>query len=535
MTDYMFPPNARVSRLGWELMSNAVVHRSIFTGAIRSVDRTGDRWRALVQSEETSDRESYSTRAALKALRAVLRGPINRVWSFDQAYSPRGGLNASELLSNPIFASGTTGWTASAAEVELTVADRILRATRAASTADQTVRAAAASTAQWGSYAFRAFLYAGQGSLAYKLRMGTTAGAADIAESSEFTVSGLRTLVATVPGTSVHCSVTDKSAGRKTGDYYEIPYTSFARAAYIDVGANKLIRSDTVDNAAWVKTNTTVDADAFLAHTGTTSAERIRESTANAEHKIAQSFNKAAATEDWCFAVALRAGDQANARTFARIQLLNGANAGSAFFNLGTGAVGTVASAGTITNPRAFIRNLGGGWYYCALMCKIPSAITLVTAEVHLSTDGSTVSYAGSTNGDIGIYWPTTAQSSVPVQLVSTTASSSDGASPSFFTVLKGLPASVNGILLPNDRIEIITSSGSEYKIVTNAVNSDAAGLGFLKFSTPLRNLVSANAGVIFHQPLCRFALAEPNGGWDDRPGGFSDIQFDLEEDITDV
>lgn len=91
-------------------------------------------------------------------------------------------------------------------------------------------------------------------------------------------------------------------------------------------------------------------------------------------------------------------------------------------------------------------------------------------------------------------------------------------------------PASTTRSLLPDDRVEIITSLGSELKVVTASLDFDSSGLGYLQFLPPLRGTVTTSSPVIVHQPMGRFMFGGEFVGWNDEPGVFTRASADFEE-----
>jgi hypothetical protein len=87
------------------------------------------------------------------------------------------------------------------------------------------------------------------------------------------------------------------------------------------------------------------------------------------------------------------------------------------------------------------------------------------------------------------------------------------------------LPASTDGLLLPGDRVQI----GNTLCMVTAPLNSNSSGAGYLQLHRAPRAVPADNAPVIVHNPMGRFVMTE-SGGWDDRPGQFSDFEMTLEE-----
>lgn len=96
-----------------------------------------------------------------------------------------------------------------------------------------------------------------------------------------------------------------------------------------------------------------------------------------------------------------------------------------------------------------------------------------------------------------------------------------------------GLPASTNDLLVAGDQIEVITSLGSELKIVTTALNSSGSGGGHIRFEPPLRGSVSANALVIVNKPHGRWVLTGQPPEWMNEPGKFTSATLEFEEAVA--
>jgi hypothetical protein len=91
---------------------------------------------------------------------------------------------------------------------------------------------------------------------------------------------------------------------------------------------------------------------------------------------------------------------------------------------------------------------------------------------------------------------------------------------------IDGLPTSTAGLLLMGDRVQI----GNQLNMVVAPLNSDSSGAGYLLCANPWRASPADNDPVVIHNPMGRFVLMSNEGGWDDRPGKFSDFAFDFEE-----
>lgn len=92
------------------------------------------------------------------------------------------------------------------------------------------------------------------------------------------------------------------------------------------------------------------------------------------------------------------------------------------------------------------------------------------------------------------------------------------------------LPTSTNGLLLPGDFFEVITSRGSELKVCTASLNSNSSGAGTIFFEPPLRGSVADNAAVIVEQPMGRFLFTGDMPQWTNEPGVFTTASAEFEE-----
>lgn len=108
-------------------------------------------------------------------------------------------------------------------------------------------------------------------------------------------------------------------------------------------------------NAAWSKTNVSITAAATTAPDGTVSGQTITESTATGVHRVQQNRSLVSGPI-YTISVIAKAG--------SRNWIIVGEDsAGSnAFFNLSSGAVGSVNGGAT-----AAIVSLGSGWYRCSV------------------------------------------------------------------------------------------------------------------------------------------------------------------------
>jgi hypothetical protein len=172
-----------------------------------------------------------------------------------------------------------------------------------------------------------------------------------------------------------------------------ITYTRATTATYYDgkttalAEQNLLLRSQEFDDGNWSKANATIVANATVAPDGTTTAEKIYPSSTGVNRFIFQATTLTSGIYTW----SIRA--KAAEKNIVYIDL-TGAGTTHAFFNLSTGAVGTVAAGYTAT-----ITNLGNGWYQCTATNNTAAAYNFGGVYGVADLDGLTTVVANGTDG----------------------------------------------------------------------------------------------------------------------------------------
>ena len=161
---------------------------------------------------------------------------------------------------------------------------------------------------------------------------------------------------------------------------------SSGNAVTLRAAQNLIIQSQQLDNAAWTKTRVTVTANYAAAPDGTTTADRVLETTDNGVHEIKQAYSKPAA-------VRLKA----DGRTEAYLMLDDGTatNRAQIRANLSTGAVPFTDNTGTYTLLSNSVTSLGSGWYLLRITVSVPTGAGNITQTVRLYNAGT--SYVGDT------------------------------------------------------------------------------------------------------------------------------------------
>lgn len=513
MTDLWFP-DVRIQKLAPRLIDNTGRFSSPFTQATRTISRGGDRWGFTLTLNDLAGVD----RARVESLIANLRGAANRVLFSPIDFPQRGSFPSRELMPNNNFANGITGWTLNGGT--LTVTDRRLRVTFSGTARPQLV--GTVSIAPNIPYVARYFLVDGKGS---PLSLG--------ALLSFMSGSTISTAVTSVEGLDVLSLVLDGSGpvgqsvvyggnagvipvGQIAGNYADVVWTSFSQCALVDNAPNLLRQSNAFGTSPWALTNATVTASGSAAPDGSGTAQDFHENTTSGSHATQQSLTVGAGAADFSFSVCVNA----NTRTWCLLVLaeVTGGTNVQASFNIATGALGTTNVGANWANLRTFVENLGSSWYRVTIVARKTNAATGLQALLYAESADNVTTYAGvGTNIAFLLWEAVVAQSSVPTRRSPTAGSANPGiAQTGSACYVKGAPPSATGLLLPGDWFEI----NKELKRVTAQLDSNAAGLGYLQFSPPIRNSPADSDPVIVNMPMGRFIMSATETGWDASPAG---------------
>lgn len=523
MTDYLLPPWLSIAATSFRYLDSVGISRSLFNGATRTASRGGDRLAAAVEFAATGGAANRMERAALIRFLSQLRGRANRAYLFDPAYRIRGSFPINELLSNNTFDNSTTGWSAGGGTA-LSVRDRVMRVTRGSSASSPRFNRSGISTTAYAPYCMRAFIVEGRSSFTPSVR-------SFIQDTSGTLVTqtvgpGLASAVLLTPETSVAVAVVDGAAGM-AGDYFEVPYISLSRCALVDAGVNLLARSDEFNDAVWGKGASTISANAQTAPDGTATADDLIDNGSSTTHLLTQSLTVPSASADYQISIAVKARN----RSWCHLRFVDGITGVEQSFNLSTGVIGSGNTGASWSNRSASVISLGNGWYQLTLIARKSSGPTTIGLEIYAANGDGVIVYSGASNAAIALWRATLSSSGVPARLKQTTITASSGETQNGGALyVKGLPASTSGLVLPGDQVEVIGARGSELKIVTASLDSDASGLGYLQFEPPMRSSPTDNAAVIFQQPMGRFIFVGEAPEWSTGPGIISSASAEFEE-----
>jgi hypothetical protein len=157
--------------------------------------------------------------------------------------------------------------------------------------------------------------------------------------------------------------------------------------------AGEIDNGNDLDDAAWIKSNSSISANAVAAPDGTTTADKIVEDIATGTHLIQRTSIPVGASQTYTFEVFAKAAE----RTNVSLAVNDGtSDVGVTRLNLSTGAMTTTAGTGSVVA-------LTNGWYHIVLQAPMGGGATAATATVYVNdSDANATSYLG--DGSSGLY-----------------------------------------------------------------------------------------------------------------------------------
>lgn len=518
--------------------SNVERSESIFTRAVKTTDRTGERLRLRLQYRNLETQK----RAQLSSTIARLNGQQHRVVARDPSYTgPRGALSVSELLQLDF-----TTWTPHPTYPERATSTALVDGIRVTSGYDTNGIIVRPSGGAYGINERTA-----GNNYAAKLAVSPAAPGplgGLITTRLEFRVSDWGQSIAVTPATSdgdrlvlSALSYDDTKLFLRTyvkfgatdepGSFQDQTQLTAARCLLVDNPNNELTYSNDVSHADWDQVRTTVNADQVVGpYGGTTADEVVEDSTPSASHYIRQIVTRASVQEFWTGLIHIKK----NTRQRLRVDISDGAgNNCAAYFDADSGTItGGPTLVGTALYPYATMHDLSNGWYACRVTCQLPASTGvhligyLCEGATNVATyngDGASSMYVSSARLIRGVQHG---------RYVDTTASAITSANQTGKNiVLKGLDVNVPGQLLAGDQLEI----NGQLCILDSDLDGDELGTGIAQVTPRIRNGLPNNAPVIIYRPEGRFLL-EQSAEWVSRVGRngpLSDFALELVEDIT--
>lgn len=255
---------------------------------------------------------------------------------------------------------------------------------------------------------------------------------------------------------------------------------------------NLLTYSAQFDNAVWVKTASTVTANAAVAPDGASTADKLVEDSATFSHSVRTPYTTTTGVT-YTYSVYVKAAE----RSFVTMYITGGGPA--ARFNLATGAL--AAGTGTIVAA-------GGGWYRCSITytedtgAAIQLYIELYNGGGTYTGDGSSGLYIWGAQLEVGAvattYIPTTAaqvtRSADSAPITGTDFSDWWNATAGTISIVADTAGSGTRVLFQvddgtaNNRISIYTTGTTAMvDVVVGGVTQASLSLGAIAARTPFK------------------------------------------------
>jgi hypothetical protein len=168
---------------------------------------------------------------------------------------------------------------------------------------------------------------------------------------------------------------------------------------------NMLLQSQPLDNAAWSKSSVTA-TPGNTAPDGTITSVQFNESTNTAvAHYVQQTVTVPSAAAGYIFSAFVSPG--AGSRSFCWLQLLEGTGSTTCavWFNLSTGAAGTIQTGANWSGVSATIAPAGNGYYRISVTATKTNAATAITCYYGTATADAAQGYTGSIGTLAGYCW----------------------------------------------------------------------------------------------------------------------------------
>jgi hypothetical protein len=227
---------------------------------------------------------------------------------------------------------------------------------------------------------------------------------------------------------------------------------------------NMLLRSEEMDNVNWLKTDTTVTANAAVAPDGLTTADLVTEGVAGTGQvlQVTTVVGQKAYTASMYF----KYGNH----DWIRILFYetNTGNTSHVWVNLTTGALGTSTSSGTgVTNLGTTITNVGNGWY----RVTISATFTNTSAALYITSATANNSFTRVNNGTRYQWGAQVNQGSIAAAYQKTTTLTTEwGANQNLVTYSEGAIAQYNTATNVTNAATSITGYAASVQFGDNSV-----------------------------------------------------------------
>ena len=307
---------------------------------------------------------------------------------------------------------------------------------------------------------------------------GTTAQAASSGDAiqqlpfafQKVTAGASTTTTAAINATQDFIPVTSLS-GFSTGVATTVAGTN-EQFSFATVTTQKLKNTDFSSN--WPLRRATKTTSAGTAPDGTNTAVKITPTAVAGTHRIDQNPASLVTSTQYTFsAFGKQDGYTGMSLTVGRGDNLSDA---TAYFDLATGAVGTVAAGVTAT-----MQNAGGGWYRCIITLTTPNPVAVDAILIGVGTNVSTFNFTGNASDGIQVWGPQLELTSGVTGFLANLTTSTTY--PGFTTVTRGINATTAQSALSGVAVSqaaSFTTINAPIRLYALSVCSDGGGAGRL-------------------------------------------------------
>lgn len=224
----------------------------------------------------------------------------------------------------------------------------------------------------------------------------------------------------------------------------------------------------------WPLRRATKTTSAGTAPDGTNTAVKITPTAVAGTHRIDQNPASLVTSTQYTFsAFGKQDGYTGMSLTVGRGDNLSDA---TAYFDLATGAVGTVAAGVTAT-----MQNAGGGWYRCIITLTTPNPIAVDAVLIGVGTNVSTFNFTGNASDGIQVWGPQLELTSGVTGFLANLTTSTTY--PGFTTVTRGIngttaQSALSGVAV--SQAASFTTVDAPIRLYALSVCSDGGGAGRL-------------------------------------------------------
>lgn len=178
---------------------------------------------------------------------------------------------------------------------------------------------------------------------------------------------------------------------------------------------NLVLRSEEFNDASWILSNSSITANTAISPSGTLTADKLVENTANSTHRIIQAISGLIPLSTYTISIYAKA----DGRESIYIQDGGSATNSLTFYNLTTG---TFIKSTNTSHISASMILVGNGWYKCSLTYAVPVGVSLISWIFGINISTAQPTYLGDGTSGIYIYGAQLEAGAYPTSYIPTTS-----------------------------------------------------------------------------------------------------------------